>query len=388
MKKFLNGLLVVFLLVIIIGGIGYIGYSTLFMNHGGMNESLDNTSASNSTADNTPANQNQQNMQHGSMNNTPQTNNNQQTNSNQGVPEIVNITLQNKESLKKTISLLNESISYMTLDPYAPTSKTQENMGKMANNQSQTGNQAESNRGNEMPAETNAGGTTINIFPPGSAAANPADLQNQNNMMNNMGTTYDPNKMEQLHSGLYKLAVGMQLLTQLDNELSFQAEQASVNVQIPMQYYSTQYTLTLQNKSKLNQALGYINESGNLVNINPYVSENGLIYDKDRMQQIHQSVFKLAQGVGLLNKLNDDFMKQAVVMSNMAQQYANNNNSAAISHGSVPSGLLDGIFNNINASMIINIILIVFIAAFLFGILGFVFSLVKTSNIKTREDEA
>jgi hypothetical protein len=273
--------------------------------------------------------------------------------------------LQNKEKLDKSISLINESQRLMSVDPYAPASSAG-SMGGM-NIQPQAGQPVQGN----TPTTTNPGNNTIvNIFPQGSSS------NTQNNTMQNMGTTYDPSKMEQLHSGLYKIAVGRALLDQLKNELDYQAEFAASNAQNTAQYYLNQYNLTQQDKNKLSQALTYINEAANLININPYVSTNGLVYDKDRMSQIHQSVLRLAEGVVAINQLSDDFTRQTVYLSNMAQYYMNNPDTQPMNMN-MSNGLFGGLFDNISMSSMVNIILILFVIGLVFGIFGFIASLLK-----------
>ncbi|MBB6215482.1 hypothetical protein HNQ80_001571 [Anaerosolibacter carboniphilus] len=377
MKKFLNGLLTVFLLIVIVGGIGYVGYNYLYMNHGSMNmPGAENQQASDSTSTNSTSTNDQQNMQHGAMNNqSTQQNNGQSATGTQGATGEMTLALQNKDSLNKATYLINESIRLMTLDPYAPKEKVEMNMGNMP---SQTNNNpiVDSTQPNNTAEANSQGNTTINVYPPTDTSSN--TQMNASMQMGDMGITYDANKMEQLHTGLYKLSVGMQLLEQLNNELVSQAEQANQNTQNLIQYYSNQYNMTLQNKNKLNQALNYVNEAANLMNINPYVSANGLVFDKDKMQQIHQSVFKLAQGVGELNKLGDEFTKQAVYMANMMQNYMNNPNLSQMNHAtsSTPS-LFGGIFNNISIPTVVNATLVLFAIAFILGILGSIFSLLK-----------
>jgi flagellar basal body-associated protein FliL len=381
--KFLKGFLVFILIAIIVGGVGYIGYSFLFM--GGMDHSGNNTTAAQTQQPaGTNANQNQQNtqgMQHGSTNDQAQKNN-QQSNNNQIALNQSNIILQNKDSLDKSIALINESQRLMSVDPYAPSSSTSANMGGMnMQTQPQTENTSVQPAQGYTPVTTNPGNnTTINIYPQGANTNTQSNTTALNGMMPNMGTTYDAAKMEQLHSGLYKIAVGRALLDQLDNELVYQAEYATGNAQNPVQYYSNQYSLTVQNKNKLNQALTYINEAANLVNINPYLSANGLVYDKDRMNQIHQSILKLAEGVATLNLLSDNFTRQTIFLSSTVQNYLTNVDTSTqqTNHTAMSTGL----FDNINMSTVINIILILFVVGLIAGIFGFIFSLLKSPSKK------
>ncbi|HVI41066.1 MAG TPA: hypothetical protein VM577_10420, partial [Anaerovoracaceae bacterium] len=299
MKKFFNGLLVLILLVIIVGGVGYIGYSYLFMDHTGMNMASMQGSQTDQSNNNS---QTQSGMQHGNSGNQPQQNEvNQQTQSNNSLAVSQSVTiLKNKESLSNAITDLNDTLEYLTLDPYGSSRK--DGMAKDNTTISQDSGTSESKS------------TTINIYPQNNNTVNvvpPNDAGNSSQQpdsigMQNMGAVYDAAKMEQLHKGLYNLAVGKAMLDQLSNDFSSQAGHANTNIQDPVQFYSNQYNLTQQNKSKLSSALNYINDAAGLVNINPYVSPQGLIYDQERMSQIRQSVFKLAESVVALNLLSDD----------------------------------------------------------------------------------
>jgi hypothetical protein len=249
-----------------------------------------------------------------------------------------------------------------------------------------------------LPSTNTQGNSTINIYPQNNNTVNVVPPANgntngnsaagqvlQGNYMPNMGTSYDENKMEKLHSGLYKISLGMALLGQLDNDLVNQAEYVNTDAQYPVQYYSDQYYQTVQNKNKLYQASTYINEAVDLININPYVSSNGLVYDKDRMNQIHQSVFKLAAAVSEISLLNDDFTKQAINLSNTVQNYINNQNASSMNNMnmSMPTNPLSGLFGNISLPSIVNILLILFAVGLVFGIIGYIYSLFKSSNKRT-----
>lgn len=378
MKKFFNGLLMLILLAVIVGGIGYIGYNYLFMNPG---QTL-NGPINNEQVAQTPANNNSMASMPGMPGMQPA------TNSPAGgaqAAEIAGLALKNRDELNQALSSLNEAIGFMSLDPYGLPEKTQEN-NSMANMPGMSStpavpesNQAVVNPGPGAPAPSVQGNTTINIYPqPDGGQSTTANSTILNGMMANMGTTYDPSKMEQLHSGLFKLSMGMQLLKQLEGEFAYQAESAASNVQDLAQYYSLQYTTTLQNKSKLNQAAIYINEAANLVNINPYISSNGLVFDQERMQQIHKSVFKLADGAAALNKLDGDLTKQAVAAANAAQGYMNAANITQMNMAAPATGGFGNLFGGLSVQFIINAILVIFVTAFILGILGFIFSLLKS----------
>ncbi len=393
--KFLKGFLVFILIAVIIGGIGYIGYSFLFMgdmNHSSMNSTTAN--ASTESQQTTDTNQNDQSMsgmagmpgmESSSTGNQSNQNNNSQQSNNQLALNQANLVLQNKDKLDKSAALINEALKLMSVDPYAPGDS---NSGM--NMQHQTINEpVQPAQDNASATKDSGNSTTINIYPQGNSSSN---TMAPNSTMANMGTTYDSNKMDKLHSGLYKIAIGTALMDQLKSDITYQAENAAGSYKDAIQYYSNQYNLTVQNKNKLNQIMTYLNEAANLVNINPYVSTSGLVYDQDRMNQIHQSIQKLAEGVVSLNGLSDDFTKQTISLTNTVQNYVNEanqqlNNSSMSMTMPTSSGLFGGLFDNISMATVVNIILILFVIGLVFGILGFIFSLLKSPTQKVIKNE-
>lgn len=378
--RFFKGVLVFFLILIIVGGLGYIGYNT-YINYSGYN-------ASNTTDVNGHQTSQQKDTDKNKVQNHSGTQDSGSSHQNANTVGLyqANIILQYKESLNKSLTTLNEAIRLMTVDPYAPgsNSKGMADMPMQESTQSGTVSDQQENTQADSTAQAQGGNSTIiNIYPQnGTSPSEQANASNQNNMtMQNMGTLYDANKMEQLHNGLYKMSLGMALLNQLQNQLANQADSASIGTQDLVAYYTNQYNLTVQNKSKLTQALNYINEAANLVNINPYVSSDGLVYDKERMNQIHQSVFKLAEGVASLNLIADDFTRQSVALSSTVQSYIYNNTlNNQMNHTTASSGMFEGLFDNVSVQTIVNVILVIFIMGLIFGILGFVFSLFKPAK--------
>ncbi len=357
-----------FLVLIIIGGVGFLGYNLLSgsggMNMTSMNMTTDDSNKKDTTTNSNPADSSSKNTMNMDMNSS---NTNTATNSNatnaQYSTEVINAVLQNKDNVEKIIIALNDSLKLMTLDPYG-----------IANNQqngvNSTVNQTQQNNGQNQPATNGTvsqAGTTVNVFPQNGAG--------QVGTMQSMGTTYDASKMEKIHTGLYKVSLGVQLLDQLKNNLSAQLEQASMEVNNPSQYYYNQYLITVQNKTKLTEALAYINEASTLVNINPYVSQNGSVYDKQRMSQIHDSIYKLAQVVVDLNKINDNFSKQAITLSNVTQNYINN----AQSMGNMDmTNMNTNFFGNISMVTVLNILVVAFIVIFVVSIFGYISKLFKS----------
>ncbi|MFZ5353716.1 MAG: hypothetical protein ACOZCL_13480 [Bacillota bacterium] len=355
MKRFFRGLVVFILVMIIVSGSVYIGYNYLYTNQNAM---LSHGSAYSNTYMSNDIKSQQQNSHSGMIMDQSKP---KSVSSYIGTIETI---MTNKASLDKGISLLKQSIKHMTLDPYSPDT---ENVNSSTTDNAQ-----------------NESSTTV-----------------QNNKvfaMSNMGTRYDVVKMEQLHKGIYKLSVGMLLLSNIDNELTIQAEFAAVDNRNELQHYSELYTLTLQNKSKLNQALMYINDAAELVNINPYVGESGIIYDKDRMSNIHESIVKMAEGVATLNILNDELARQSVdtaakvqnIMHNADTSIGSSSNadghsyiSTDTAHQTAPVMLPEGYFSKINIPSLLNIVLVVFIALFIFGLFGFILSLLKPKQAQS-----
>lgn len=382
MKKFFNVLLVTFLLLIIVGGVGYIGYSYLFVDYSGMNmantqDTQTDTSGSQDTMSGMQMGSGSQSTQSESGSQPPAVSNGQQSADNSIALNQTTVIFKNKETLNTAVKGLDESLGYLTLDPYSNDQSAR--MGKSDSTETQTNSQSSENTTINIYPQNN---NTVNVIPPENAGQ---AVQPNNPVMQDMGTVYDAAKMEQLHKGLYNLAVGKALLEQLDNDLTSQAEYANIKVTDPVSYYSAQYNLTQQNKMKLNSAMSYINSAAELVNINPYISAQGLVYDKDRMNQIHQSVFKLAESVVALNLLNDDLTKQSINLVGLSQNYMMNaNTNAQMNHSAISTGLFGGIFENVSMQSIVNIILILFVAGLIFGIFGYILSLLKGPK-KSRE---
>lgn len=341
-SNFFSKILSFFLVLIIIGGVGFLGYKLM------VNKNMNMSMNMGSQSDQSSSSQDQMNMSSDSSS-QDQMNMSGSGNNEKAIPQYVtnqvNTVLQDKEELDKSVKILNDTLQILTLDPYAVDEK----------------NQSQDN------ANTNSGQATNNTIT--------NTNNNQVNAMENMGTTYDPNKMQELHNGLYKISVGMQLINQLKDNVDVQMEQAGVNYDNASQYYQNQYYMTVQNKTKLVEALTYINDASTLLNVNPYISKDGAVYDRDRMEQIHQSVYKLAEAVGGLNKLNDDFTKQTVSLGNLSQNSQNSMNMSQMNSS-------NSIFGNINLATAANILLITFIVIFIVSIFGFIGRLLKPKEAK------
>lgn len=363
MKKkgsFLSGLVVFFLIIVILGGVGYLGFNIIKNANGmpGMNMVSDKTSTD-AGSTNTAGND--------AKNETANTENNSQANA-QNAYKInqINQIVANREALSKAYETISSALDKMTLDPYSADTDKSSSMNdpSMDNMKSDTAASGDSQEK-----------TTINIY-------NDSVSGQESTQMQSMGQTYDAVKMQQLHSGLYKVSVGMQLLDLLQDDIAGQIEKAGVDTSSKTEFYMNQYYKTVQNKSKLKEALTYINEAVDLININPYVDANGLVYDEERMAQLHDSIYIIAQGVVDLNRLNDNMLTQAVDIGTLAQNAYNesqqNQNNMGNMNMSASSGL--------NITNIITIVLIAFVVIFIIALLGSIIKLFKSGSQKTTTD--
>lgn len=366
MKKkgsFFGGLVVFFLIIIIFGGVGYLGYNIIKNGNGMSGMTSDSTTSDTNSADTS----NTDTTSDTATANTNSATNNDTTTAPANSIKIsqINQVMLNKEALDNALNTIDSSLKQMTLDPYASEPDTNATTDMQGMNDSQQNN-----------SDTTAqGSTTVNIY----TAPNDQTAQTQSM---SMGQTYDSDKMQKLHSGLFKVSVGMQLLSQLKDNIQVQIEQASIDTNSGSEYYMDQYYTTIQNKNKLSDALTYINEAVDLMNINPYVDANGVVYDSSKMTQLHDSIYTIAQGVVDLNKLNDDLLKQAVQIGNLAQnaynqELLNNANSNTMNMTTDTAG---GLFSNIKLTSIITFVMIAFVVIFIFGLLGSIMNLFKSGK--------
>lgn len=372
MKKkgsFLSGLVVFVLIIIILGGVGYLGFNIINNANGmaGMNMASETTSTNTESTENTETTT--------SAEATQQTTTDNETSS--AVAEIdkinqLNQMMLNNEALNKAYQTVSSALEKMTLDPYAQDSDKSTSMKDQMGEQSMEGMQNDS-------SDAAMGNTTVNIYT--------GDVTDQQTMqMSNMGTTYDADKMQQLHSGLYKVSVGMQLLKQLQNDIVLQIDKTSIDTSSKTEYYMNQYNRTISNKNKINNALTYINEAIDLININPYVDANGLVYDTERMTTLHDSIYMIAQGVVDLNKIDSDFLAQAIDLGTLAQN-AFNETLQNQSTDTMSSMDMTAPVSGINVSTIVTSALIAFVVIFLIGLAGSILSLFKSGNSSKVTDD-
>lgn len=386
--KFIKGLLTFLLILIIIGGLGYIGYTMFFMpnshfnlggsgmgNMPGMNNSQQNTQ--------TPANQTNSTGMAGMSGMQGNQNNEGQhsTGQSSSVPNIPMNTLaiQNKDKLNQATGTINQAIDLITIDPYSRITVPDTTMlpGSM---------QSQPNQSNGSVNVYPGGNSTVNVTPPaGNNTPNKSTTSTNNNtaamiQQQNANYVYDQGKLQQLNNGIFTLAQGIMLVNQLSDDLTLQSSVVEVTPQT-YQTYINRYNTALQNKTKINNAIGMINQAFTLVNVNPYGSVNGYQINIPEMQKLHQGVYKLAQGMTMLRGLNDDFTVQMAQAAYNAQRLATTGTS-----NSMTGMNMNG--NGLNLTTIFNIVLIVMVVGLVLGVFGAIISMFRYKPGKNRGDNA
>ena len=367
--KVFRGLLVTILVIVIVGGLGYIGWSMFFapMNHQGMNTTPGATTPPSTTTPHgqMPGNQQMPNMQQpSSQNNSP----------------LNTIAIQNKDKLNQAIGTINQAIDLITIDPYSKTTVS----GMPNGNMQMNGNQTQPSQGTGTINIYPSGNSSVNIAPSGNNSPNNATSSTNTNMgamagQQNTNYVYDQGKLQQLHNGIYTLAQGVMAINQLNDDLAVQSAMVETN---PPDYqtYVMRYNTAVQNKTKLNNAISMINQANTLINVNPYASADGYQIDVQAMQQLHQGVYKLAQGMTMISRLNEDLTNQMALAAQQAQYVAS---MTGISGMSMPGTSLLG---SINLSTVFNIILIVMVVGLVIGIFGAIVSLFRKKPDKNGND--
>ncbi|WP_070000006.1 hypothetical protein [Cellulosilyticum sp. I15G10I2] len=375
----LRSFIATLLILIIIGGLGYVGYSAYFM--GGMNNFLINIPQTNQPPSN--------NEQMPTQNNTEQST---------VVPNAA--AAGNRETLTEAIGLINQAIDLITVDPYSKTTLPDMNNGSM---------QMEGMQGQQ--GQPSSGTPTINIYPNGNSSVTITPSENQSTDANNQvpavtnqgamsgmsGMTgmagmdnmqqgqnnfvYDQDKLQQLHNGIFTLAQGVMFINQLNEELFAQSTMVEAS---PANYqtYIIRYNTALQNRNKLSNAINMLTQASVLVNVNPYAPPNGYSYNSEAMKQLHQGVYKLAQGMALLDQLNQEFGNQMINAGVQVQSLNSTSNPTAVDYGSTAS---QGIFTNMNFTTIFNIILVILLISLIIGVLGGIINMLSPRNKKSEE---
>lgn len=241
------------------------------------------------------------------------------------------LAAENKDKLTKIISTINDAINQITIDPYSRVTLP----GTVT-----------PNTNTQQPQ----GNTTVNIYP--NANNTPSNTPGQPAANTNVSAgnyVYDQVKLEKLHNGIFKLSQGMMLLSGLNDDLTMQASNAESGSNYEI--YVLRYNVALQNKIKLSTALNMINDGSALINVNPYASSAGYQYNTQSMQQLHNGIYKLAQGMLEGSKLNEEFtneMAQASVMVNNSNSMMNMNTTSRF-------GNLTSIFSTILIIMIVGL---------------------------------
>lgn len=351
--KFLKGLLTFFLVLIIVGGLGYIGYSVYV---GEMFTRMDMT----------PSAQEEEDKQ-GDMNMAGMDN---------STPALPNpLVAQNREKMNEAITLIDQALALITIDPYSKATIPKDN--------------DEMNM-NSMTGQLSQGTGTINIYPSGSSSVNITPSENAtedateamsgmtmpNDSTQNNNIVYDQGKLQQLHSGIYTMAQGVLAIKELNEKLLNQSMMIETNP-ITYQTYVLRYNAALKNKAELESAVESLKQVSILINVNPYASPNGYEYNSNNLMQLHEGIYKLAQGMAILDSLEDDFANQMSQATIQAQNMVYD--SSQMDMGQV--GLLgSGVFGNVDITTIFKLIIIVLLIGLIAGILGAVLKMFRRNN--------
>lgn len=383
--KFLKGLVVFLLIVIIIGGLGYIGWTTFFMPNSHFNLGMGNMPGMNTQQNTqTPSNQTGNTGQMSGINGMSgmqgnQSSTGQNNNASQNIP-LNTLAIQNKDKLNQAIGTINQAIDLITIDPYSRITVPNITMlpGSMQGQQNQPNGTV-----NVYPG----GNSTVNVTPPaGNNNPNKSTQSANNNTaamieQQNANYVYDQGKLQQLNNGIYTLAQGIMLVNQLGDDLTLQSSTVEVNPQT-YQTYITRYNTALLNKTKINNAINMIGQAFTLVNVNPYGSINGYQINIPEMQKLHQGVYKLAQGMTMLKGLNEDFTVQMVQAAYNAQRLTSGTGTSNSMSGMNMTG------NGINLTTIFNIVLIVMVVGLVLGVFGAIISMFRYKPRKDSGDNA
>lgn len=360
--KFIKGLLIFFLLVIIVGGVSFLAYSIYSGNMpfgGNMNMSSTNTQDNSSNINKN--NNSSDKMDMSDMNNS--------SDNNQTVAIPNPQDAKNIEKFTEAVSLINKALEQITIDPYA--NATVSNSSSMNNNQMTQGT------------------GTINIYPSGNSSVNltpnsttqdtkgakstRSGMNITDNEQNSQNTNYvyDQIKLQQLHAGIYTIAQGVLELNELNDSL---LNQSMALEQQPLTYqtYVLRYNKISKNKTDLDNVIKLLDSASVLINVNPYASDYGYEIDRDSMKQLNEGVYKYAQGMALLQSLKKDLVSQMADASQNAQSMIYNSGMSNMNMGGISSFI-----GNISVNSIFNIILGILIIGLIIGILGSVLSLFK-----------
>lgn len=365
--KFLKVLFTLLIVLIIVSGLFYVFYPSFFNNM-----YLFQSDVAQDTQMDT---NNQGSMNMSGMDGTQ--GNNVQVNNAQSTTLPNPFTAKNREKMTLALNLINQALELITIDPYSqstmPSSDMTMDMDSM---------------------QTSQGTGTINIYPDGNSSVNISREDNTTDATSVAGMTdqdmgnmdmedrqnfvFDQGKLQQLHSGIFTMAQGVLAVNELNDDLLEQSMQLEVNP-LTYQTYVTRYNVASQNLTKLENAIEKLSQASVLINVNPYGSPNGYAYNTDSMRQLHEGIYKLAQGMATLNSLKDDFYAQMSNSAMQAQNQAYNYNQMDYSHN-----IGQGLFANINMPTVLNLIIIVLVVGLILGIIGAILSMFNKNNRKVR----
>ncbi|MGE5416499.1 MAG: hypothetical protein ACM3UZ_07040 [Acidobacteriota bacterium] len=343
--EILRRLLIFILVLIIVGGLGYIGYSEFYM----------------------------KGMKHGSMNMTPSTTEQPKTTTTTPETKPNATAAANRDQLQNALTTVDQAMDLITVDPYSKTT--------VPNSLFMPGNRN---------GQYNQGTGTINIYPDGNSSVNvtppktgtttdqnTANTNNTGNASPNTNYVFDENRLIRLHSAIFNLAQGRIVLDELNADLSDQAAAAEANP--PDQTtWMNRYNAALQNRNKLESAIRMLNQINVLVNDNPYASPNGYQYDTSAMEQLHRGIYNLAQGMRTLNKLDQDFTNQLGQASAMIQTSDMSGMMSMPGMNMPSSGLLAGL----NMGTILTVLMVIIVMILIISILNYMMNLLRAGRVQ------
>ncbi|HMM21515.1 MAG TPA: hypothetical protein PKA10_12415 [Selenomonadales bacterium] len=270
------------------------------------------------------------------------------------VPSPFNATASdNRANLNQALTSFNQAIDLITIDPYSQIT--------MPNRMS---DYPRDNTTGSTPGTTNKENVTININPPTTGTAPgtttaPPGAPPARDLPPSVNIVFDQYKLEQVHDGIFKLSQAQMLLNELNNDLADQSMMGEANPP-DQQTLVARYNLTLNNRNKLTLANRLLREAAVLVNINPYAPQSGYVFNNQRMQQLHQGITELAKSTVMLNRLNEEFNQQLMLIANDLRMAAY---SMPATHGGSLFSWLG------NSSLILNLAFLVIVLGIVLGVL-------------------
>jgi hypothetical protein len=292
-----------FLVLVIIGGLAYVGWTLLLPGILGR----------------IPNQQSRMPNQMGNMN----MNGSQGSNKNNGMqgmqmpqrPTQVKsaIALRNLEDLGAALTLINQAVDLITIDPYSRTTVPNPDLYRWMRRQPNP-----SSGINIFPN----GNSSVNVYPKGPNVSGDQNTENLGGNNPNTNYVFDQNKLYQLHQKIYLLAQGVMTIQDLKSDLSYQASQLETS---PPDYntFVQRYNQAYQNKMKLDAASRIFQDAFGIINLNPYAPPEGYQFNIQNMDSLHAGIFKLSQGLTQLSRLESNFDMQMNDAAMQAQMLGN-----------------------------------------------------------------